>query len=142
MTLAKGKGDSLKFDYDKVNACGDSGGTLALENSTLGSSNKSDVVGTKTYRFFGYTDNNGPDMYTSLKLYPDKKYELFVNICSGVKKYSGTYIETSTGITLKGEMNITFAKDKGNALKFDFNKIDTCGDSGGRFVLESEAIGK
>ena len=143
MTLAKENGDNLKFDYDKVLACGNSGGSFGLENTVLGSANKADAVGTKTYRFFGYTETgSGADMYTSLKLYPDNKYELFVNVCSGVKKYSGTYTETSTGVTLNGEINVTLAKLKDNSLQFDFNKIKACGNSGGSFALESDAIGK
>ena len=96
----------------------------------------------RTYRFFGNSEGKTPDMYTTLKLYSDGKYDFFVNNCEGVTKFSGDYIETNDSISLSGEITkLTNGdnfkkKDNGNSLDFDFSKI-ACSDSGGIFALES-----
>ena len=104
-------------------------------------------VSVRTYRFFGYTTNGSPDMYTTLKLYSDGTYTLYLNNCEGVTKYSGNFTETDTDISLLGEItklinNDTFKKkSNGNTLEFDFSKI-ACNDSGGSFSLESYMLGE
>ena len=96
----------------------------------------------RTYRFFGFDEESGPDMYTTLKLFSNKKYEFYVNNCSEILKYSGDYTETTDFITLKGDVNYKFDKrDNGNTLDFKGANVEICQDSGGGFLLESYALG-
>lgn len=116
--------------------------TTTKETATISSKNDLDYntnqIFVRTYRFFGYEANKGPDMYTTLKLYSNNKYEFFVNDCERVAKYSGNFIETDNLITLSGEANYTFNKKKdGNVLDFATANVDVCSESGGTFALES-----
>lgn len=100
--------------------------------------NNINQISIRTYKFFGYDVNKGPDMYTTLKLYSNNKYEFFINDCERVEKYSGNFIETDNLITLSGEANYTFNKKKdGNVLDFATANVDVCSESGGTFALES-----
>ncbi len=111
-------------------------------NDTQTSNVTTNNVSVRTYRFFGYTGDNGPDMYTTLKLYFDGKYDLYVNQCSAIGKYSGTYNETNSNISLTGSKNITFTKeDNGNSLKFNQSDLSSCSSNGGTFGLESHMLG-
>ena len=116
--------------------------TTTKETATTSSKNELDYntnqIFVRTYRFFGYEANKGPDMYTTLKLFSNNKYEFFVNDCEKVEKYSGIYAETDNSITLCGEANYTFNKKKdGNVLDFATANVDVCSESGGTFALES-----
>lgn len=95
----------------------------------------------RTYRFFGYSMTDGPDMYTTLKLHSNGKYDLFLNMCSGVDKISGDYVENDVNITLNGEKNIVLSKiDNGNSLDLlnGLKNVDmfVCNYSSGSFSLE------
>ncbi len=97
----------------------------------------------RTYRFFGYTTDSSPDMYTMLKLYSNNKYDIYINNCEGVDKYSGTYTETDDNFTLTGEKSIVFTKKyDGNTLEFNFQELGACHNSGGTFSLESNVVGE
>lgn len=112
-------------------------------NNTTDNTTKTENTGNqdqsvRTYRFFGYTTNNGPDMYTTLKLYSNGKYDFYVNNCEGVNKLSGTYTETETSLTLNGEKNIIFPKkSNGNELDYEASNAGSCGNISGSFMLES-----
>lgn len=98
-------------------------------------SNDKNELSVRTYRFFGY--ESSPDMYTTLKLYSNGKYDFYINECEGVGKYSGTYTESDTAITLTGSKNKVITKKyDGNVLEFD-GFADSCGYSGESFALES-----
>ncbi len=110
-------------------------------NTTQSTNNNCNAVSVRTYRFFGYTVGNDPDMYTTLKLYSNGKYDLYVNACSHIEKTSGNYKETDASIALMGAKKITFTKKgQGTYLEFDFAKLDACNNSGGTFSLESSKL--
>lgn len=118
--------------------------TITTTKATITTTTKNELdnninqISIRTYRFFGYDVNKGPDMYTTLKLYSNNKYEFFINDCERVEKYSGNFIETDNLITLSGEANYTFNKKKdGNVLDFATANVDVCSESGGTFALES-----
>ena len=93
-----------------------------------------------TYRFFGYLTNSSPDTYTTLKLYSNNKYDLFVNNCEGITKYSGNYTETNTNISLTGDKSLVFEKKygEGRQLEFNFSELGACSD--GAVVLAYKAL--
>lgn len=105
-------------------------------------------INIRTYRYFGYLEGHSPDMYTTLKLYSNGNYDYYVNVCSGVTKYSGTYNETNTKISLLGNIttvlsgDISFNKvDNGNSLELNFDN-PSCNETGGSFSLESHVLGE
>lgn len=102
--------------------------------------NKTTEVSVRTYRYFGHLEGKSEDSYTTLKLYSNGKYDLYVNVCSGVQKYSGNYKETDTSISITGGKNITFTKND-DSLEFDFSKLAACNDPGVGLTLESAALG-
>ncbi len=117
-----------------------SNNNVNTENNQNKDNNEVQMVSVRTYRFFGYTEDFGPDMYTTLKFYSNSKYELFVNNCHGVTRFAGTYKETDKDFTLTGEKNINFIKANDGSLKFDVTKLGTCNDPTGRFSLESKIL--
>ena len=99
---------------------------------------KSTQINVRTYRYFGYTVDTEPDMYTTLKLYSNGEYEYYINDCSNLMKYNGTYTETDTKIFLYGKITETLSEEvsfnkeeNGNILKRnfdDFSCINTVED--------------
>ena len=97
----------------------------------------------RTYRFFGTVDGSSPDMYTTLKLYSNEKYDFYLNRCSEIVKYSGNYSETNENIILIANSEYDYdicliKKDNGNYLEFGTDILVF--DSGGKFCLESFAL--
>lgn len=130
-------GNTLEFNFEELGACNNSGGRFSLESSVLGSTQTS-TASTKTYRFFGHMAGADIDMYTTLKLHSNGKYELYINNCHGISKLNGDYTETNNKILLTGGKNMEFNKtNSGNTLEFNFNDLSACNDTGGSFSLEN-----
>ena len=115
--------------------------TSNVESNVTSNSNTTEQLTVRSYRFFGNLEGKDADMYTTLKLYSNNKYVLYANVCSGVKKYSGTYTATKDKITFTGDLKTSFAKD-GDSLKFDYSKVNVCNNTGGNFSLESAALSR
>lgn len=97
----------------------------------------------RTYRFFGYTTESSPDMYTTLKLYSNGLYIFYTNECSSISKNIGNYSETNSSIQLSGDLDITLnKKDNGNYLEFDAEEIGACVGSNSSFTLESYILNR
>ena len=116
-------------------------------NQNVVDNNSAENITTRTYRFFGYNYNAGPDMYTTLKLYSNGKYDYYINECSAIGKFSGSYTETEDKISLFGKITTIFSGDisfkkinNGNTLEFNFNN-PSCSETGGSFSLESYMLG-
>ena len=112
-------------------------------NTNAGENNNSmtNQVSLRTYRFFGYSVSDGPDMYTTMKLYSNGEYELYINKCSFIDKLSGNYSETDDNITLIGDNDIVITKkDNGNSLDLvtglNNANLHICNVTSGNFMLE------
>ena len=139
----KDKGTTLSFDANKLNACNVSGGHLSLESKILDANPRTETTKTRSYRFFGYLEGSSPDQYTTLKLYPDKKYVLYLNMCEGVQKITGTYTENKSNLVLSGGKKATFTKkNNGTSLGYKESDFGGCANSGGGFSLESSTLGE
>lgn len=104
---------------------------------------KNNQISTRTYRFFGYTVDTSPDMYTTLKLFSNNKYEFYINECEYIQKYTGQYDETKNEIVLKGNIKgskeLKFQKNTNNS-SLNFDTSITCGGTEGSFDLESSVL--
>lgn len=132
--------NSNSNENSNVNSNVESNSNVTSNTTQTSVDNKTTEVSVRTYRYFGHLEGKSADSYTTLKLYSNGKYDLYVNVCSGVQKYSGNYKETDTSISITGGKNITFTKND-DSLEFDFSKLDACNDPGVGLTLESAALG-
>ena len=126
--------NSSETQSNQTNEKGDS-------DKQLDNNSTAQELSVRTYRFFGYNADSSPDMYTTLKLYSNNKYDFYINNCEGLDKYSGNYTENDTDIILTGSKEITLnKKNDGNTLDFNYSEIGACHNSGGSFSLESSIL--